>query len=186
MTGISAPPQVSRSACRADGGHVQTARRRPSTRLALPSRKRGGSSYQTAPRPISGNGARLRPSPRGNIACGTPGTDCRHSRRTAARSAFAAPASRSAPSPITSIPRIWKRPDVIRRRAPLPRWINAPLDVRWPAAWCRAVEMEAPLKANLMESADLRTYISLGRSSRRQAVHRARLPRSDSNGPSSK
>jgi hypothetical protein len=60
------------------------------------------------------------------------------------------------------------------------------LDVRWPAAWCRAVEMEAPLKANLMESADLRTYISLGRSSRRQAVHRARLPRSDSNGPSSK
>jgi hypothetical protein len=47
-------------------------------------------SSQTAPRPISRNGARLRPSPRGNIACGIPGTGCRRSRRMADRNAFAA------------------------------------------------------------------------------------------------
>jgi hypothetical protein len=56
------------------------------------------------------------PSPRGNIECGVPGTGCRRSQRTAGRPAFAALASRSAASPITSAPRIWKPPREDNRR----------------------------------------------------------------------
>jgi len=91
------------------------ARPRPSTRRAPSSRKLGRCSCRTEPRLISGNGARSKPSPHKNIACGTPVIGSRRSRRTAGQPAFAAPASRSAACPTTSIPHIWKRPDEIRR-----------------------------------------------------------------------
>src|SRR5580704_18097635 len=92
-----------------------TKQHRQSTRRALSSRKRGRFSSPIEPRPIFRKGARSKPSPHGNIACGIPGTGCQHNRRTAGQPAFAAPASRSATCPTTSVAHIWKRLDEIRR-----------------------------------------------------------------------